>query len=243
MIATFTDFGHSGPYLGQMHAVIERITPGMRIVDLFSDAPVHNPRASAYLLASYYSAFPPGTVFLCVVDPGVGSFQHQPVAMRIDERYFVGPDNGLFNTLKRHQPDGRQWPLCFEPRALSASFHGRDLYAPAAARLAAGAPPAADAAPYAQVTDWPADLSEVVYIDHFGNAITGLRPGCMGRGAVLKAGRHDYRCAHTYAEVEPGEGFWYVNANGLVEIAINQGRAADEHGLSIGQQLLIMPGD
>lgn len=240
MIVTLTDFGHSGPYLGQMHAAIDLHAPGVRIIDLFSDAPVHNPRASAYLLASYYAIFPAGTVFLCVVDPGVGSFQHQPVCLEADGRWFVGPDNGLFNTLKVHHPDYRQWTLQHATEALSASFHGRDLYAPAAAAIAIGEHVHGTEGPALPPTDWPADLPELIYIDHFGNAMTGLRAGTVDVHARLQIGEHGYSHARTFADVAIGQGFWYVNANGLVEIAINQGRAADCHGLAIGQVVQVL---
>ncbi len=241
MIVTLTDFGHCGPYLGQVHAAIELHAPGTRVIDLFSDAPVHDPRASAYLLAAYYAAFPTGSVFLCVVDPGVGTFQHQPVCIQADRRWFVGPDNGLFNTLKVHHPGYRLWPLPYAPERLSASFHGRDLYAPAAAGLVTGEGLRGAGVSGSPVPDWPADLLEVIYIDHFGNAITGLRTGMLGEDAVLRIGDRRYGHARTFAEVPAGQGFWYGNANGLVEIAINQGRATEAHGIGIGQRFEVLP--
>ena len=95
MIALFTDFGLHGPYTGQMKAALHQMAPGTPVIDLFADAPVGNPRASAYLLAVYAAWFPAGTVFLCVVDPGVGGAR-PPVILEADGRWYVGPGNGLF---------------------------------------------------------------------------------------------------------------------------------------------------
>src|SRR5262245_5142495 len=98
MIVLFTDFGLSGPYTGQMKAVLGQMAPGTPVIDLFADAPVGNPKASAYLLAAYAAWFTTGTIFLCVVDPGVGGAR-LPVIVEADGRWFVGPDNGLFELI------------------------------------------------------------------------------------------------------------------------------------------------
>ena len=98
MIVLFTDFGLQGPYTGQMRAVLHQMVPGMPVIDLFADAPVGNPKASAYLLAAYAGWFAPGSVFLCVVDPGVGSAR-PPIIVEADGRWYVGPGNGLFELI------------------------------------------------------------------------------------------------------------------------------------------------
>ena len=110
MIVLFTDFGLSGPYVGQVKAVLYRLAPAVPVVDLFADAPTHDPRASAYLLASFRDEFPVGTVFECVVDPGVGSAR-AALAVEADGRWFVGPDNGLFATCSPLPP--RASPLAW----------------------------------------------------------------------------------------------------------------------------------
>src|SRR5215813_13179907 len=120
-----------------MKAVLHQMVPGISVVDLFADAPVGNPKASAYLLAVYAAWFPVGTVFLGVVDPGVGGAR-APVILEADGRWYVGPGNGLFELVQRRASEARSWQIDSEPASLSASFHGRDLFAPVAAMLARG---------------------------------------------------------------------------------------------------------
>ncbi|MDX8477515.1 SAM-dependent chlorinase/fluorinase [Mesorhizobium sp. VK24D] len=241
MIVLFTDFGLHGPYTGQMKAVLHQMAPGIPAIDLFSDAPVGNPKASAYLLAAYAEWFPAGTVFLCVVDPGVGGTR-PPVIIEADGRWYVGPGNGLFELIQRRAAETLGWDIDWTPKRLSASFHGRDLFAPVAAMLARGEPPPGrprlDEADRRR--DWPEDLAEIVYIDHFGNAMTGLRAARLPAGARLAAADRVVEAATTFSDRPPGTAFWYENSNGLAEIAVNQGRADGELGLAIGSPVEIV---
>ncbi len=239
MIILVTDFGLEGPYIGQMISVLYQIAPGVPVVNLLADAPVHNPRATAYLLAAYTQDFPPGSIFLCVVDPGVGSGIHQPVIVRANDRWFVGPDNGLFNAIARRAKEFRRWTITWRPDKLSASFHGRDLYAPVAARLAKGEPPMGEPSSHEIAQPWPEDLYEVIYIDHFGNAMTGIRASILSKDQVLEVNHRALRGALTFAEVPVGHAFWYENANGLVEIAVNQGRADKHLAIQIGDPIAL----
>jgi S-adenosylmethionine hydrolase len=234
MILLVTDYGLHGPYVGQMLAVLHRKAPAVPAINLFADAPVCNPKATSYLLAAYRRAFPPGAVFLCVVDPGVGSGEHRPVVVKIDDHWFVGPDNGLFEITARQGSDARLWSITWRPEHLSSTFHGRDLYAPTAARLATGMTPVGEPEPFCSRYDWPDDLYEVVYIDHFGNAMTGIRASSVEAVVALTLKSQSLKRMRTFADVPPGEGFWYENANGLVEIAVNRGRADTTYGLTIG---------
>ncbi len=226
MIVLFTDFGLSGPYTGQVVAALQRCAPGVPAIQLFADAPARQPKPAAYLLAAYAAWFSPGTVLLCVVDPGVGSAR-RALIVEAAQRLYVGPDNGLFElVLRRAEVPGenpRSWEITWRPPILSASFHGRDLFAPVAARLASGEAPAAMARPTRPLAyaEWPDDLAEIVYVDHYGNALTGLRGECLSEGARLCAGGHTLLHAPTFAAAPAGQAFWYVNANGLVEIAVN----------------------
>ncbi len=137
MIVLFTDFGSAGPYVGQMRAVLVRAAPDVPVIELFSDAPAFNAKASAYLLAAYCAEFEPGTVFLAVVDPGVGG-PREAIALEADGRWYVAPDNGLLALVARRADAAQWWRITWRPANLSASFHGRDLFALVAARLARG---------------------------------------------------------------------------------------------------------
>ncbi|HJU18959.1 MAG TPA: SAM-dependent chlorinase/fluorinase [Stellaceae bacterium] len=240
MIVLFTDFGLAGPYIGQVKAVLWESAPGVPVIDLFADAPAGKPKPAAYLLAAYAAWFPPGSVILAVVDPGVGGTR-APLVVEADGRFYVGPDNGLFELVRRRAAESRLWEITWRPPLLSASFHGRDLFAPVAARLARGGKPPGRLLPAAAARhpDWPDDLAEIVYIDHFGNAMTGLRAAALASGTRLAAGGRLLARAATFSEVAEGEAFWYENANGLAEIAVNAGRASAALGLAIGSPVRI----
>ncbi|MBM3570889.1 MAG: SAM-dependent chlorinase/fluorinase, partial [Alphaproteobacteria bacterium] len=222
-IVLFTDFGPS-PYVGQMKAVLWRDAPGATIIDLFDDAPAHDPQSAAYLLAAYGPEMPAGSTILAVVDPGVGGAR-APIAITADGRWYVGPDNGLMAVMTRQAAAARVYDIAWRPAHLSASFHGRDLFAPMAARLATGGQPPGPARTRESLVgwDWPADLSRVVYIDRFGNAVTGLRAVSLSADAALAVGATRLTRARTFSDLPPGTAFWYENANGLVEIAVNRG--------------------
>jgi len=237
----FTDFGLDGPYTGQMKAVLHQMAPGIPVVDLFADAPVGNPKSSAYLLAAYAVWFAAGAVFLCVVDPGVGGTR-PAIILEADGRWYVGPGNGLFELVQRRAGQTRSWDIDWKPEHLSASFHGRDLFAPVAAILARGEPPPGRHRKddTDRRKDWPDDLNEVVYLDQFGNAMTGLRAAMLPHDARLVAAGRILERARTFGDRQPGEAFWYENSNGLAEIAVNQRRADCELGLSIGARVEII---
>src|SRR5215471_5339129 len=240
MIVLFTDFGFSGPYTGRMKAVLQRDAPGVPVVDLFADAPTGNPKPAAYLLAAYSDWFAERVTFLCVVDPGVGGAR-PPVAVEADGRFFVGPGNGLFEIVVRRARNARVWEITWQPPRLSATFHGRDLFAPVAARIARGdAPPGEQRhLSWGRQPVWPDDLAEIVYIDHFGNAMTGMRAESLGDRARLSIAGRTLERARTFGDAAPGDAFWYENSNGLAEIAVNQGRADSVLGLSIGSAVTI----
>jgi S-adenosylmethionine hydrolase len=243
LIVLFTDFGLEGPYIGQVKTVLHRIAPGVPVIDLFADLPAAKPKPAAYLLASYGSWFPSGTVFLAVVDPGVGG-DRAAIVTKADSHWYVGPDNGLFEiVVRRAGRPARRWEIPTPPDGVSASFHGRDLFAPAAGRLAKGDAPTGRPCSegIAGHPDWPDDLPEVVYIDRFGNAITGLRSATLpDRARLVAAGRVLTR-RRTFSDVPAGEAFWYENSNGLAEIAVNSGRADALLGLGIGSPVTVLP--
>ncbi|MBK1674445.1 hypothetical protein CKO35_14300 [Ectothiorhodospira shaposhnikovii] len=235
MIVTFTDFGREGPYLGQMEAVLAHRAPLSRVIHLQSDAPAFRPRAAAYLLQALLAPFPPGCVFLCVVDPGVGTAR-RPLMLRAGAHWFVGPDNGLLLPAACSQGAMEARVLRWEPPFLSQSFHGRDLFAPVAAMLANGeSVPGDPVQPDAlQGWDWPAALWEVIYVDAYGNAMTGIPANSLSDAVVLNLADEHIPYRRVFGEVGPGVPFWYRNSIGLVEIAVNQGSAAERLGLEVG---------
>ncbi len=239
MLALFTDFTFDGPYVGQMKAVLHRDAPGLPIIDLMHDAPAFDPQSSAYLLASLAEEFPQGTVFVAVVDPGVGT-DRRPIVAEIDGRWFVGPDNGLLGILVRRAGQARAWEIAWRPARMTASFHGRDLFAPVAARVALEG---YDAVPGISLeidvseldyTDWPDELARIIYIDGFGNGISGLRAENLSPKHRILVHNVEIKGETTFGSVPPGALFWYGNSNGLVEIASNRGRADRHLDLSVG---------
>jgi S-adenosyl-L-methionine hydrolase (adenosine-forming) len=241
MILLCTDFGLVGPYTGQMKAVLHQLAPGVPAIDLFADLPAAKPRPAAYLLAAYALWFPAGSVFLAVVDPGVGGAR-AALVVEADQRFYVGPDNGLFELAIRRAADLRVSQIGWRPAALSASFHGRDLFAPVAARLAAGDLSSSDLRPAEPLRfgDWPDDLPEIVYLDGYGNAMTGVRAATLPARARLAVSGREVTRARTFSDSPPGTPFWYENSNGLAEIAINSGSAATVLGLSVGTPVAIL---
>lgn len=234
MIVLCTDFG-PGPYTGQMQAVLHQQAPGIPVINLFDNLPCWDIQAAAYLLPAYVGEFPIDSVFVVVVDPGVGSEQRLPVIARLDGRWYVGPGNGVFHILARRARSANFWQIDWQPEGLSPSFHGRDLFAPVAARLACtGKAEGNEIAEPIPGGEWPDDLARILYIDHYGNAITGLRANRMTRSQRIELSTHSVQWARVFSDVAEGEAFWYENANGLVEIAVNRGRADNLPELHLG---------
>jgi S-adenosylmethionine hydrolase len=242
MIVLFTDFGLEGPYSGQVKTVLHLTAPGIPVFDLFSDLPPGKPQPAAYLLAAYGAWFPPGTVILAVVDPGVGSARGA-VVVEVDGRWHVGPANGLFELVARRATRVRSWEIPPPSAAISSSFHGRDLFAPIAGDLARGESPVGRLCPEGMPRrpDWPDDFPEVAYIDRFGNAMTGLRAAVLPERARLATAGRVLTRRRTFSDVPAGEAFWYENSNGLAEIAVNCDRADAALGLNVGSPVAILP--
>ncbi|MGB7542518.1 MAG: SAM-dependent chlorinase/fluorinase [Burkholderiales bacterium] len=237
-IVLFTDFGPRDLYVGQVKAALDREAPGVAVIDLLNDVPAFNIKAAAHLLASLVPGFPQGSVFLAVVDPGVGG-PRAPVALRADGYRFVGPDNGLLSVFAARAAHGEAFRIVWTPGRLSTSFHGRDLFAPVAARIAADTLPRDWLRPLPRlaVEFGAEDLAEIIYVDHFGNAMTGIRASSASRRASLVVNGHYLDCARVFSAVPQGEAFWYENSQGLVEIAVNQGSAAESLELKIGDRI------
>lgn len=232
-----TDFGE-GLYVGQMRARLDVLLPGMPVIDLIHDLPPFRPDLAAYLLAALVRDLPPGSLFLCVVDPGVGGAR-DGLIVQAGGSWFIGPDNGLLAQLVRSGEPAWVQRLGWSPTRMSASFHGRDWFAPAAARWCMGADLALTPLdPGACVgADWPREREHVIYIDRFGNLMSGISAVGRSTASGLLVGGRILAHARTFCEAPVGEAFWYENALGLVEIAVNQGRACDQLGLAPGDAI------
>lgn len=252
LVALLTDFGTRDWYVGAMKGVMLARRPDLRMVDITHRIPHGDITAGAYALSQCWRCFPEGAVFLGVVDPGVGT-PRRPVAVRAEGRSFVGPDNGLFSFLPQEAREVRllEHPSFAGP-GRSTTFHGRDLFAPAAAALAGGLPfedagascdglLALDPDPF---TDSPASW-QVVYVDHFGNAVTNLPaaevdalsphpPPRFGVGAAS-----GIPLVQTYGDAAPGEVVALVGSTGYLEFAVNLGSAAQKLGLRPGDPVRI----
>ena len=241
MIVLFTDFSLNGPYVGQLKSAIFQNCPESKIIDLIHDAPVFDIKHSACLLNSLIQYLPVGSVFCCVVDPGVGS-ERNAIVIKANENYFVGPDNGLFEYICRSNPDFTLYNIVWRPDVLSTTFHGRDIFAPIAAQIDNSVFDSIENIKPDEIQrfSWPNDLFEIIYIDHFGNLMTGIRDTSMSSEIVLNLNGQKVTYGSTYANMPHGVLCWYINSNHLVEIGLNQQNAALVQGVKIGDQLKII---
>lgn len=246
-IVLFCDFGL--PYTGQMKGRLVEELGGRAadhpIIDLFHDVPAHDVVAGSVLLAAHADDFPPGSVFVCVVDPGVGSTARKPGVVFAGGRWFVGPLNGVFEHTLRRWPDLAQvHEITWTPQHLSATFHGRDLFAPVAAGIALaggggieGLAPLADGAE--RHPEFDDDVAEVVYADSFGNLMTGVRWSSLENGDLVEVEGQIVPRARTFSDVAAGALFVYENAVGLAEISANLGNAQKILGIGPGASIKI----
>jgi S-adenosylmethionine hydrolase len=249
VIALLTDFGLRDHYVGVMKGVALSICPDAQLVDLTHEIAPQQIDAAVLQLDASYRFFPPGTVFLCVIDPGVGS-ERRALAIDADGYRFVGPDNGLFSTVLARASSWRAVEVVNPRYALpdvSRTFEGRDRFAPAAAWLAQGLAlealgPAVNtigtrhmAAP---VLDGNAIDGEVVAIDHFGNLITNVtRADVAALAAPYEVGVAGRRVPHvvsTYAEAPVGFACVLFGSSDRLEIAVRNGSAASRFGVGVG---------
>lgn len=234
-ILLFTDFGAADLYVGQVELVLDRYATGTPVIHLCNEAPAFNVRASAHLLAALGTQVTRGHVVIAVVDPGVGT-DRKPVVVRADGKWFVGPDNGLLSVVWSRATTRQVWHILPPPEGISHTFHGRDVFAPAAGAIASDDFPneRVEAAEKLEVMLPADDIAEIVYVDHYGNAMTGLRAAGLAREGVLAVNGHRVPYARTYGETPHGTTFWYENSIGLVEIATHGASAAAALELRVG---------
>ena len=243
IITLLTDFGTADGYVGEMKGVLLSEVPGATIVDITHDIPPHDVELGRLTLARYWRRFPPGTVHIGIVDPGVGS-ERAALVVASDGSFLVGPNNGLLSPALL--VGGARAVELSAPSHASPTFHGRDVFAPAAAQLARGVDVDAlgtpAAAPVILRTPEPHRgkngelIGEVIAVDRFGNAITNL----VGiRGGQLRVHGNDIPVRRTYADLAPGDVGAVVGSTGLIEIVVREGRAADALSLTRGTQVTL----
>ncbi len=240
MFVLLTDFGLSDPYQAQLKTVIYRRIPDAIVIDLFTNLNSFDVKGAAYLIPAYVHEFPVTSIFLCVVDPGVGS-ERRPIMLKLDGQWFVGPDNGLFEILWRRAKEREIYQIDWCPEVLSNSFHGRDLFAPVACELYQKRKPDHSIVerPDSSACEWPEDFFSIIYIDHFGNAISGIRSSSISSKSVLLVNGYELHYVRTFSEAEKNSAFWYCNSNGLIEVFVNQGSAAIALSITCGDSLAI----
>jgi len=237
MIVLVSDFSIKDPYVGQIKSVLLNLAPSTPIIDLLHDVADYNIKAAAYLLPALVDVFPLNSLFLCVIDPGVGSDRPACVA-QIDQRWYVGPDNGLFDVLRKRSRQVRWWRIPPARDSVAPTFHGRDIFAPIAAQIANADMSGLEVLKLPPpVEDWPDDLAEIVYIDHYGNLISGYRFQQLPLKASVVFNGVLIHPARTFSDVAVGEPFYYENANRLLEIAVNQGSAQALFNAKSGDRL------
>ena len=245
LITLLTDFGTSDSYVAETKGVLLRGCPEATLVDVTHAVPPGDVRAAAYLLGRAWQRFPTATVHLAVVDPGVGT-ERAALALRAHGHWFVGPDNGLF-TRVIHDAEVEAVVLPV-PAGASPTFHGRDLFAPAAAALARGAAPETLGEPFARIPvrltytephyEGKSVVGEIVYVDRFGTLVTNLTPDLVPPYAVLEVeGLEIGPLRRTFGDVPTGGLLAYVGSGGAVEIAVRDGSAARRLGLGVGGRI------
>ena len=245
LITVLTDFGTADGYVAEMKGVILTQVPGAQVIDVTHDIPAHDIDAARLTLARYWRRYPAGTVHLAVVDPGVGTHR-AALAVAADGHFFVGPDNGILSPALL---SGTAHAVSLAiPAHAAPTFHGRDVFAPAAAALARGEPIGSlgdrAASPEVRRTPEPhrmqngAIAGEVIAIDRFGNAITNI----LGvRGGRVEVAGMVLPVVRTYGDADAGAVTALCGSNGLVEIAVRDGHAARAHGLRRGSAVVFWP--
>lgn len=242
MIIICTDYG-SSIYTGQVIAKITSIAPKIPVINAIDDLPVFNAKASAYLLNALVRNLPETCIIVAVVDPSVGG-KRAPICFKHGSRWFIGPDNGLFSRIVRNA-DALIFRIDLDKCAgLSPTFHGRDLFGPAAAALSLDESSLSktklkNSATVKLAQRWPDNLNEIIYIDSFGNGMSGISAESLCQESVLRVNGVEFKRTEKFCDVAPGDRFWYENSLGLAEVALNQDSAASKFGLLIGTPISI----
>jgi S-adenosyl-L-methionine hydrolase (adenosine-forming) len=263
VIGLFTDYGWDDPYVAQLKGVILTINPDARLLDITHTVTPFNVTEGAWLLDQCAEEFPAGTIFVAVVDPQVGTNRDPILLETAKGKFFIGPDNGLFTEVFAHEGFANAWildkPEFFRDGGVSRTFHGRDIFGPVAAHLAAGTDPERFGTPIKALVLLPdkeptfsGDLitAEVLHIDRFGNVILNLASDSdiaakLKEGNLVKIsiGRESYSAplVKTYGEVDKGRLLLLYGGSGLLEIGMNQGSAARQLRVEPGASVFLKP--
>lgn len=256
MIVLFTDFGTRDAYVAQLKGVILRLYPQAHMIDLTHDVTVFDIREAAYLLDAAVRFFPGGTICVAVVDPGVGTTRRPLLLHTQENKYYLGPDNGLFTRVIAREQLQTAYVLTqtayFLPQ-VSTTFHGRDIFAPVAAHLAQGMPPATFGPPIDDILRLPSPeprhagntlWGEVMHIDRFGNVVTNisshLLPNLSAGQQVtctLGVAAHILPVVTTYGTAPAGQLVCLINSNAEFEVALACDNAALRLGLRVGDRV------
>ena len=256
IITLLTDFGLSDTYVGQVKGAVLSIANAADLVDLTHGVPPQDVRAGAFLLWSAVDAFPPGSIHVAVVDPGVGSPRRGLALSSTRGDLFVGPDNGLLiPAVERlggvqtaiNLTERRYWrPATSSTSSSISTFHGRDVFGPVAAHLANGlpidrlGPPVSDVS---RAAGWPAPEGlngEVIHADAYGNLVTNVARAGLPASYEVIVGRHRVRNGDYYAAVAPGELVALVGSANLLEISARDASAANITGARRGTPLRVV---
>jgi S-adenosylmethionine hydrolase len=249
IVTMTTDFGQTDSYVGTMKGIVLSLCPEATVVDISHEIRPQAVQQAAYVLSTAVPYFPPGTVHLVVVDPGVGS-QRRPIVVQTERALYVAPDNGVLSLVFSQDPARLAIHLTdpqYRLNQVSATFHGRDIFAPAAAHLACGIAASAmgEPVPLDELVSLPGIeprqqanggwLGEVLHIDHFGNLVTSFRArDPETRITIVVGGQRIKKLSRTFADVAAGELVAYSGSSGYLEIAVREGNAARQLGLDIG---------
>jgi len=251
IVSLLTDFGLSDPFVGVMKAVILSHEPSLCIVDVSHGVPAQDIDVAALWLSEAYRWFSRGAVHVCVVDPAVGSAR-AALAARAGEHVFLAPDNGVLSDVLVREPRAEVRRIDALELGLpipSRTFHGRDVFAPIAARLASGELCFADVgpvhAPVRRARALPAReqnrvIGRVSFVDHFGNLVSDVAASVLGDGVeTVEIGERRLRRVGTYSEAEPGECVALVSSFGTLEVACRDGNAAEVLKASRGDRVVV----
>lgn len=239
LITLTTDFTLKNHYVGVMKGVIKSINPEAEIIDLCHDVPAYDIRAAALTLRDSHAFFPPGAIHIVVVDPGVGG-ERKAIAVQAAENFYIGPDNGVFTYVYKSDPSYQAFEITngeYMLSTVSGTFHGRDIFAPAAAHLSLGVDVKSLGDPIQNVVRLQIvepELSggivrgKVLYVDSFGNLITDIPEQLLDRNTIIKIGSYTINgVSGSYSEAREGEMLAIIGSSGYLEISVNKGRADD----------------